>query len=244
MRHAMTRGRMKWLACASVIAVAGIARADDVASARVARSRFTTSASADAIRAVACALDAHVDIAGQSRAIDLRISNHGTVTPCARPPANGFPLTAIVEDGSVAIEATLSDDFPPDYVREIETVVRGIAAEIERRIALVPPPAIEKKEAFSPALTVTGVTVAVLGIGMLVTAYGWLLGETANILVRPLDAGPAVLAIVGGGAFALGAIFVVVGERRVPVRTARVMPFIAPRIFAGLGATAGVTITF
>jgi hypothetical protein len=239
MRYAVT------FLCISV--ASSNALADDLATAQIARARFTTDASPDALQHASCSLDAHVEVAGQSRALDVRVVHGSQVTRCSSQ--SGLALTVLTSDArDVSVEVEVPDGAPQETVHELSNLVQAIAAEIRRRAGFVQPQAPVQKVAFSPVLTGTGIALAVVGVGVFVAGYIWLLGEIGNLSCENvgafcIDGGPPALMVAGALAVPLGALLAVVGERRVPVSfpTARLVPWVTPRVG---GATAGLSFTF
>ncbi len=225
------------LLCVSVPSIA-FADASDVATTHIARARLTSDAAPDAIQRAACGLDAHVEIAGAVRTLDVRVMNGTQVTRCAS--TNGLVLTVQTTDAHDLIaEVEVPDDAPQETSHELANLVQTIAIEIKRRASLEQPQAPVRKEAFSPALTVTGIVLGAAGIGMFVTGYVWLLGEIGNIECANsgrvcIDAGPPLLLAAGIAALPIGALLAVIGEHRVPIQ-------VTPR--AG-GVTVGFSFRF
>jgi len=238
------RAGCTFVACAIIALSARAARAD-VTEARVVRTHFTTDATNDAIMRVACALDAHTDIAGQPRDVDVRVTAFGQIRRCANVGPRAFAVSVQMYGHDVTVEADAIDDVPA-HVHEIEEIVQGLADEIQERAARESA-AIPKMEAYAPGLTIAGITIGAAGIGMLVTGYVWMLAQMDNFDAN-LTA-PIALVIGGGAAMAIGAVFAIVGERRVPVRSASVAPYVAPYVTRDVasrasGATAGITVRF
>jgi hypothetical protein len=186
-------------------------------------------------------------VAGQSRALDVRVVHGSQVTRCSSQ--SGLVLTVLTSDArDVNVEVEVPDGASQETVHELGNLVQAIAAEIRRRSATAQPQAPVQKVAYSPALTVTGIALAVAGVGTFVAGYVWLLGEIANLSCANagefcIDAGPPMLMVAGALALPLGALLAVIGERRVPVAvpTARLVPWVTPRVG---GATAGLSFTF
>ncbi len=218
-----------------------LAHGGDVSSSHVARARFTTDATNEVVNRVACRLEAHTDIAGQSRSIDVHETSFGHPHRCAALGADAFPVQLQTYGHDVVLEADVNG-LAPEAVAEIEEILRGLASEIQKRAEIDGVIAIPKTEAFSPALTAIGIGLGVLGVAMLIGGYGWLATVAANVSTSA-NANVAPLAFMAGGGASLlaGAGLAVAGEHRVPVRAASIAPFVAPRVG---GATAGVTFTF
>ncbi len=230
--------------------LASPAVADDVAATQVARVHFATDATPDVIQRVACELNARVEIGGQQRALDVRmviVSNESR--RCSSTPDALVLTVSMTVLNQVDVEVNVPDGAPPETAREIGNLVQAVAGEIKRRAAAERPAPIVQTEAFSPGLTVGGIALAAAGIGAIITGYvvvaagaGVSCGGSQGCGndTGPLIGGAALL-LAGVAAIPLGAVLAVIGEHRVPVQTARVVPWIAPRVG---GAQAGLSLAF
>lgn len=226
------------LVSVAVLLVATAARADDIAVdlASVARADFTTRAAPIAVERAACSLGARAQIGGQDRPLEVRVEHQGKIVICTAGGPNALTLTMRLGPAPnaslhVVVEADAPRGATADTLTELKDTLRETTAEIARRAEAQKPDAppeaqVRPTRAFSPALTVTGIVVAALGIGAVITGYGWLVSESASSFFSNRDLGPPVgLMLAGGGGILLGALFALVGEHRVPMeQTARLIP--------------------
>jgi hypothetical protein len=230
-----------------VVSLPHLAFADEVASTQIARARFTTDAEPDVVEHAACGLDAKVEVAGQSRALDVRVVTGVRVMRCSTSQ-NGLVLTVQTTDAhDVNVEVEVPDGSPPETAHELSNLVQAVGAELRRRSTVAQAAqAPLRKVAFSPAMTASGIALGVAGVAAFAVGYVWLLTEIGNVPCAQegrvcIDAGPPTLMIAGVGAIPLAALLAIVGERRVPEQTARLVPWVAPRVG---GAAAGLSLMF
>ncbi len=229
------------------LSLASPALADDLAPTQIARARFTTDAEPDVVQHAACSLDAKVELAGQSRALDVRVVTGGRVTRCSASQG-GLVLTVQTTDAhDVNVEVEVPDGAPQETVHELGNLVQAVAAELKRRGAVAQATqAPLRKVAYSPAMTAAGIALGVAGIGAFAVGYVLLLDEIGNVPCAQqgrvcIDAGPPTLMIAGVAAIPFAALLAFLGERRVPAQAARLVPWVAPRVG---GAAAGLSFTF
>jgi hypothetical protein len=236
------------VAAVSVVSLASPALADDLAPTQIARARFTTDAAPEVVQHAACSLDAKVEVAGQSRALDVRVIVGAQVTRCSTSQG-GLVLTVMTTDRrDVNVEVEVPDGAPQETVHELGNLVQAVASELRRRStsAQASQAPVRRKVAYSPAMTASGIALGVAGIGAFAVGYVLLLDEIGNVPCAQqgrvcIDAGPPPLMIAGVAALPVAALLAFLGERRVPAQTAWLVPWVIPRLG---GAAAGLSFTF
>jgi hypothetical protein len=226
--------------------LAAPARAEGVAIEKMVSTSSWARAPSAGAEAAACSLAARARVDNEDKAIQVRFEDAHGSRPCAAAPVGALWMTvrAFEQGGGtrIVVEARVAAAAASPTVSELEEIVRATADEMKRRleaneqVAVVP-----RMRAYSPALTATGIALGVAGFAALTIGYTWLIVIFSQPNLTPPcgwfgctahyddPTVPGFLTGIGFGSMLIAAGLAAIGERRVPIQSARVVPLLSPQ---------------